>query len=100
MGQGGTSQSLARAHRKRAGAAVNGWERATELRTDARFFGGSPVQGFTDRPVAASRGKRTSSNRDHLHAGSKAKFAEKFFAVFPRETEGAHVGNTETSDDG
>ena len=40
------------------------------------------------------------SHRDHFHARRKTKFAEKFFAIFPRETERAHVGDTKTGDDG
>jgi hypothetical protein len=42
--------------------------------------------------------KRKSSDRDYFHAGRKAKFAEKLFAVFPRQTEGAYVGNTEAGE--
>jgi len=38
------------------------------------------------------------SNRDNFHAGRKPKFAEKFFAVFPRESERADVSNAETGD--
>ena len=53
-----------------------------------------------DATVARDSSELWRLSRDHFHARRKAEFAEKFFAIFPRETERAHVGDTEPADDG
>jgi len=44
--------------------------------------------------------REPASRRDDFQAGRKSEFVIQLFAIVPGETESAHVGDTETGDDG